>query len=58
MGHKAGRKPEVLRVIELSKVPSAVTVEDIADLCETVVKAEDVLHVEERTIGHSLKMTV
>lgn len=55
---RTGRKPDVLRVIELSKVPMAVTVDDITDLCETVVKADDVLHVEAKQIGHSLKMTV
>lgn len=57
-GTKAGRKPEVLRVVELSKVPMAVTVQDIRDLCETAVKTEDVLNVEGKQIGHSLKMTV
>lgn len=48
----------MLRVVELSKVPMAVTVQDIRDLCETAVKTEDVLNVEGKQIGHSLKMTV
>lgn len=42
----------------MAKVPMAVTVDDIRDLCETAVSADDILHVEERKVGHSLKMMV
>lgn len=59
LSHRASRtKPEIMRLVELSNVPQAVTVDDIRDLCETAVQVEDILNVQSQAIGHAWKMTV